>query len=144
VHVRNVWKIVDEVGKSMTGVAQSMNGRKVDEASSILDAGQVLYADMRPSFDALAGLRLSANFERFYTLADQNRSLQEQAFDAGRAWIRNGPVSDDRESSGYADSVKTWNEAVAKWNEIVGKYNTNINEMNRLTSEIVKETRRTG
>jgi len=144
VHVKSVWKIVDEVGKSMSGVAQNMNGRKVDEASSILDAGQVLYSDMRPSFDSLAGLKLSANFERFYKLADENRSLQEQAFGAGRAWIRGGPVSDDPKSSGYEDSVKKWNEAVGKWNEIVGKYNSNINEMNRLTSEIVKETRRTG
>ena len=36
-HVKNVWSIVDEVGKSMSGVAQNMNAGKVDDATSVLD-----------------------------------------------------------------------------------------------------------
>jgi len=144
IHVKNVWNIVDEVGKSMTGVAQNMNAGKADEATGILDAGQALYADIRPSFDSLAGLQPSLNFKRFYKLAADNRSLQEEAFAAGRTWIRGGPLSKDRQSPDYPASLKKWNESVARWNEIVGKYNANITEMNKLTDVIVKEMRRTG
>ena len=70
--------------------------------------------------------------------------LMEQAFAAGRAWIRGGALSKDRQSPGYEGSVKRWNELVERWNQIVGKYNANIDEMNRLTNEIVKEARRNG
>jgi hypothetical protein len=141
-HVENVWRIVDDVGKAMSGMAEKMNAGKIDEASSILDGGQREYAGMRQSFDSLAGLQPSASFKRFYTLASENRTLQEQAFAAGREWIRNGAPPQDRQSAGYAAAVKNWNERVAKWNAIVGKYNANINEMNRLTQEIAKEGRR--
>jgi hypothetical protein len=143
-HVKNVWSIVDEVGKSMSSVAKNMNTGKVDEATSVLDAGQDTYASMRQSFDSLAGLQPSVNFQRFYKLASDNRTLQEQAFAAGRAWIRGGALSKDRQSPGYEASVKQWNGLVAKWNEIVGKYNANIREMNKLTTEIVNEARRRG
>jgi TIR domain len=142
-HVKNVWSIVDEVGKSMSGVAQNMNTGKVADATRVLDTGQDQYASMRQSFDSLAGLQPSANFQRFYKLASENRVLQEQAFAAGRAWIRNGARPQDRESSGYEASVKKWNDLVGQWNNIIGKYNANINEMNRLTQQIVKEARRT-
>lgn len=141
-HVRRVWNIVDEVGKSMTGVAQNMNEGKTAEATAILDSGEALYANMRPSFDALAGLQPSESFQRFYKLAAENRSLQDEGFAAGRAWIRGGALSKDRKSPGYEADVKRWNELVGKWNEIVGKYNANINEMNKLTNEIVNERRR--
>jgi hypothetical protein len=143
-HVRHVWKIVDEVGKSMTGVAQNMNQGKTAEATTILDSGQALYGEMRPSFDSLAGLQPSVNFQRFYKLAAENRSLQEEAFAAGRAWIRGGALSKDTKSPGYETGVKKWNELVAKWNGIVGKYNANINEMNRLTNQIVNDMRQKG
>jgi hypothetical protein len=143
-HVRHVWNIVDAVGKSMTGVAQNMNQGKTPEATAILDSGQALYAEIRPSFEALAGLQPSANFQRFYKLAVENRALQEEAFAAGRAWIRGGALSKDTQSAGYETAVKKWNELVAKWNEIVRRYNANINEMNRLTSEIVADVRRKG
>jgi hypothetical protein len=85
-HVRNVWNVVDEVVGSLNSVAQNTNGRKFDEAARILDAGEASYADLRPAFDSLAGVRLSVNFERFYKLAGQNRSLQEELFAAGRAY----------------------------------------------------------
>ena len=130
--------------KSITGVAQNMNQGKTAEATAILDSGQALYADIRPSFDALAGLQPSVNFQRFYQLAAENRSLQEEAFAVGRAWIRGGALSKDTQSPGYETTVKKWNELVAKWNEIVAKYNANVNEMNRLTSEIVTDVRRKG
>jgi hypothetical protein len=143
-HVRRVWSIVDEVGKSMTGVAQNMNEGKTAEATAILDSGQALYANMRPSFDSLAGLQPSVNFQRFYKLAAENRSLQDEGFAAGRAWIRGGALSKDTQSPGYESAVKKWNELVGKWNEIVGKYNANINEMNALTNEIVNQMRRKG
>jgi hypothetical protein len=143
-HVKRVWAIVDEVGKSMSGVAQNMNEAKSAEATTILDAGETLYGDMRRSFDALAGLQPSLNFQRFYKLAAENRTLQEQAFTAGRAFIRAGAPSKDTKSAGYEAEVKKWNELVGKWNDIVGKYNANINEMNRLTQEIVNEARRNG
>jgi len=144
IHVKRVWAIVDEVGKSMSGVADNMNAGKSAEATTILDAGETLYGDMRRSFDALAGLQPSVSFERFYKLAAENRTLQEQAFTAGRAFIRAGAPSKDTKSAGYEAEVKKWNELVGKWNDIVGKYNTNINEMNRLTNEIVNEARRNG
>ena len=143
-HVRRVWTIVDEVGKTMTGVAQNMNGGQTAEATAILDSGQALYADMRPSFAALAALQPSARFQRFYTLATQNRSLQEEAFEAGRAWIRGGALSRDPQSPGHEAAVERWNASVAKWNDIVGKYNANITEMNQLTSDIVNDARRKG
>lgn len=142
-HVKNVWSIVDEVGKSMSGVAQNMNQGKVDEATSVLDTGRTQYASVRQSFDSLAGLQPSANFQRFYKLAAENRVLQEQAFAAGRAWIGNGPLPKDRESPGYEASVKKWNDLVGQWNDIIGRYNANISEMNRLTEQIVTEARRT-
>jgi hypothetical protein len=143
-HVRHVWDIVDEVGKSMSGVARNMNEGKPAEATRILDSGQALYADMRPSFNSLAGLQPTLNFQRFYKLAAENRSLQEEAFAAGRAWIRSGGRPTDRQASDYETTVKKWNELVAKWNGIVGKYNANIGEMNRLSNEIVNEARRKG
>jgi len=70
-HVENVWSIVDQVGKSMSGVAQNMNAGKVDDATSVLDTGQDQYASIRQSFDSLAGLQPSANFQRFYKLAGE-------------------------------------------------------------------------
>ena len=143
-HVKRVWSIVDEVGKSMSGVADNMNAGKSAEATTILDAGETLHGDMGRSFDALAGLQPSLNFQRFYKLAAENRTLQEQAFTAGRAFIRAGAPSKDTKSAGYEAEVKNWNELVGKWNDIVGKYNANINEMNRLTQEIVNEARRNG
>ena len=143
-HVKNVWSIVDEVGKSMSAAAQNMNTGKVNEATAVLDAGQDAYATMRQSFDSLKGLQPSVSFQHFYKLASENRLLQEQAFAAGRAWIRGGALSKDRQSPGYEGSVKRWNELVERWNQIVGKYNANIDEMNRLTNEIVKEARRNG
>jgi hypothetical protein len=143
-YVKNVWNIVDQVGKSMNSVAHSLNAGKVDEATGILDAGQKLYADMRPSFDSLAGLQPSVNFQRFYKLAADNRALQQEAFAAGREWIRGGALSKDRQSPDYGASVKKWNERVAKWNDIVAKYNANINQMNQLTNQIVNEAQRTG
>ena len=143
-HVRHVWNIVDEVGKSMTGVAENMNEGKTAEATTILDAGEALYGTMRPSFDSLAAVQPSANFQRFYKLAAENRAAQEEAFEAGRAWIGGGAPNKDPQSPGFEENLKKWNEAVNRWNEIVGKYNANINEMNRLTSEIATEMRKRG
>jgi hypothetical protein len=143
-HVRNVWKVVDAVVGSLNSFAQNMNGRKFDEAAQILDAGEASYADLRPSFDSLAGVRLSANFERFYKLAAQNRSVQQELFAAGRGWIGTGPALAAAEQAESEQQLKQWNEAVGKWNEIIARYNTNVSEMNRLTTEIVKEIRRTG
>jgi hypothetical protein len=143
-HVKRVWAIVEEVGKSINGVAQNMNNGKTAEAAAILDAGQTLYGDMRRSFDSLAGLQPSLNFQRFYNLAAENRALQEQAFAAGRTWIRGGALSKDRKAPSYAAEVKKWNELVGQWNAIIGKINANINAMNQLTGEIVNEARRNG
>jgi hypothetical protein len=143
-HVRRVWNIVDEVGKSMTNVAQSMNEGKTAEATTILRAGEALYGTMRPSFDSLAAVQPSANFQRFYQLAAENRAAQEEAFKVGRAWIGGGAPNRDPQSPGYEEDVKKWNAAVNRWNEIVGKYNANIYEMNRLTSEIATEMRKRG
>lgn len=141
-HVKHVWNVVEEVRTSLNGVAQNANNRAFDEATKILDAGEASYAALQPTFDSLAAVRLSVNFERFYTLAGQNRALQQELFPAGRSLIRVGGALGAPESAGYAERLTTWNEAVAKWNEIIGRINTNVNEMNRLTEEIVKETRR--
>jgi hypothetical protein len=142
-HVRNVWRVVGEVAASINGVASNANAKRFDEAVKILDAGEASYADLQASFDSLAGVRLSASFERFYKLAAENRLLQQQLFAAGRAWLHTGPALGDAQSAGYEQRLKEWNDAVAKWNEIISKYNTNAYEMNRLSDAIVKEVRRT-
>jgi hypothetical protein len=121
-----------------------MNEGKTAEATAILDSGQALYADMRPSFDSPAGLQPAEHVQRFYKLAAENRSLQEQGFAAGQVWSRGGALSKDTQSPGYETAVKKWNELVGNWNEIVGKYNANINEMNKLTNEIVNQRHRKG
>jgi hypothetical protein len=137
IHVKTVWDVVDQVGRSITDIAHNMNQRKYDEAQMILDAGQASYLKMKPAFDALAGLRLSVNFERFYTLAAENLSLQEQTFDVGRLAIGQGKASGEGQTPEYQQSVKAWNKLVAK-------YNANINEMNKLSDEIVKQAQKRG
>ena len=92
---------------------------------------------MKPSFDALAGQQLSVNFERFYMLAAENRSLQEQVFEIGRVAIQQGTPSGESQTPEYVQSVDAWNA-------LLNKYNANINEMNRLSDEIVKEARKSG
>ena len=41
-HVRNVWKVVDEVVGSLNDAARKTNERKFDEATAILNAGEAL------------------------------------------------------------------------------------------------------
>jgi hypothetical protein len=137
IHVKAVWDVVGRVGRSMTDVAHNMNQRKFDEAQQILDAGQASYLEMRPAFDALAGEQISVNFQRFYTLAAENRSLQQQAFDVGRKAIGQGRASGEEQSPEYRASIEAWNK-------LVQKYNSNIDVMNGLTDEIVKEARKRG
>jgi hypothetical protein len=136
-HVRTVWNVVDEVGRSVNQIAQNMNQRQFDEAQKVLDASRASYAQAKPSFDSLAGVELSMNFQRFYKLAAENRALQEQAIDVGSTGIQQGRVSGERQSPEYVASVKAWNE-------VMKKYNDNIREMNRLTNEIVNEARKRG
>jgi len=143
-HVKNVWAVVDQIGKALNEMGNSTNARRFDEALQTLAASEALYDKLRPSFDSLANVTLSAKFERFYKLAAENRVLQEQSFAAARAWIDTGPGIMNKEASDFKQKVKLWNDAVGRLNEITDKYNGNVDEMNRLTAEIVKETRRTG
>jgi hypothetical protein len=135
IHVKSVWKVVDEVGRSVNQIAQNMNQRKFDEAQKILDAGRASYAQAKPSFDSLAGVALSVDFQRFYKLAAENRALQEQALEVGNTGIQHGRASGERQSPNYVASIEAWNE-------LMRKYNANIGEMNRLTNAIVNEARK--
>jgi hypothetical protein len=141
-HVKHVWNVMEEMRKSMNGVAENANSRKFDEAERILKAGEASYDSLQASFDALAGVKISVKFQQFYDLAGQNRVLERELFPAGRELIRVGAAIGDPQSAGYKERLEAWNGAVAKWNEIIGRINTNVNAMNRLTEEIVKETRR--
>jgi TIR domain len=136
-HVKAVWDVVGKVGQSLNDVANNTNEKKFDEADKILEAGQASYLAMRPSFDALAGRQVSPQFERFYTLAAQNLSLEQQVFDVGRKGIRLGRAAGKEPTPEYEKSIE-------EWNALVAKCNANINEMNRLTEEIIKEARKRG
>jgi hypothetical protein len=135
IHVKTVWDVVGKVGRSMNQVAQTINGRKFDEAQQMLDAGRASYLGLTPSFEALAGHQLSADFERFYQLGAENRSLQTRVFEVGEILIGQGKASGEKQSPEYRESVK-------KWNELVGMYNANNVEMQRLTDVIVKQVRK--
>jgi len=132
IHVKKVWEVVDQVGQSITDIAGKMNQQEYDDALKILDGGRAAFVKIKPEFDMLAGIRLSVNFERFYKLAAENRSLQQQMFDVGQVAIPQGKASGKSQTAEYQQSVQAWNKLVAK-------YNTNIREMNKLTDEIAKK-----
>jgi len=136
-YVRSVEDVVEQVGKAMNEVADHMNAGRFDDAQKTLDAGLVAYAKVKPSFDALGGQHPGANFERFYSLAAENRSLQQQVFDIGSVMIGQGSKDGKPQTPEYGASVD-------KWNALIGKYNDNIREMDRIVQEIVKEVRRRG
>ena len=136
-YVKAVSDVVEQVGSAMNQVAGHMNQKKYDEAQKTLDAGLVAYAKVKPSFDALAGQRPGANFERFYSLAADNRALQQQVFDIGSVAIGQGSKTGEAQTPEYQASVK-------QWNALIGKYNDNIREMDRIVQEIVKEVRKRG
>ena len=136
-YVKAVSDVVEQVGDAMNDVAGHMNQRTYDEAQKTLDAGRAAYARVKPSFDALAGQRPGAHFEQFYSLAADNRALQQQVFDIGSVAIGQGPKSGETQTSEYQASVK-------EWNALIGKYNDNIREMDRIVQEIIKEVRRRG
>jgi hypothetical protein len=136
-YVNAVWDVVGQVGQSMNGVAGQMNQQKYEEAQKTLDAGLAAYAGVKPSFDALAGQRPGANFERFYSLAGELRSLQQQLFDNGSIGIR--LASKDGKTQTPEEKA-----SIAQWNALIGKYNANIREMNRIVQEIIREVRTRG
>lgn len=136
-YVKAVSDVVEQVRGAMNEVAGHMNQRRYDEAQKTLDAGLAAYARVKPSFDALAGQRPGPNFERFYALASENRSLQQQVFDIGSVAIGQASRDGKSESAEYQASIE-------RWNALVNKYNSNIGEMDRIVQEIVKEVRKRG
>ena len=136
-YVKAVSDVVGQVGKAMNQVAGDMNQRKYDDAERTLEAGRAAYGRVKPSFDALAGQRPGANFERFYSLAAENRSLQQQVFDIGSVAIRQASGDSKIQTPEYQASIK-------QWNALVNKYNGNIREMDRIVEAIVKEIRKVG
>jgi hypothetical protein len=136
-YVKAVSDVVGQLRQAMNEVADDVNRHRYDEARKTLDAGRVTYARIRPSFDALAGQRPGANFERFYSLAGENRSLQQQVFDI--ASITLGQASKDGKNQ-----TPEYEKSIEQWNALINKYNANIGEMDRIVQEIVKEVRKRG
>ena len=136
-YVKAVSDVVGQVRGAMNEVAGHMNRQRYNEAQKTLDAGLVAYARAKPSFEALAGQRPGANFERFYALAGENRSLQQQVFDIGSVAIGQASKGGKTQSPEYQASIK-------QWNALVNKYNANIGEMDRIVQEILKEVRKRG
>ena len=134
-HVRAVWDVVGTVGKSVGELPQHMNNNRYDEAEKIAESGTAAYLKMKPSFDALAGSQVSPDFERFYTLATENRDLQAQLLQIVGTGIREGKTAGERQSPEYL-------KAMSAWNETMTKYNANMTEMNRLSQQIVKAVRK--
>jgi hypothetical protein len=138
-YVKAVSDVVEQVRAAMNEVARHMNQRRYDDAQKTLNAGLVAYARVKPSFDALAGQRPGANFERFYALASGNRSLQQQVFDIGSVAI--GQAS---KGSKTRTQTPEYQASIKQWNALINKYNANIGEMDRIVQEIVKEVRKRG
>ena len=111
-YVRAVSDVVDQVRGAMNEVAGHMNQQRYDEAQKTLNAGLAAYARVKPSFDALAGQHPGANFEQFYALAGENRSLQQQVFDIGSVAIGQASKDGKTQTPEYRASIKQWNALV--------------------------------
>ena len=95
--VEAVWDTVQVVTKSVNEFIDSVNARKFDEAQAILDAARDVQGSAKQRFDEAAKDQSSVNFQRFYKLAAENRSLQDQALTVGSDLIRfRGPQASAR------------------------------------------------
>lgn len=131
-HVDALWEIVSGVAQLQNRLVGHLNSRHYDEAEEVLASGLAAHARQEQPFSRLAARRVAPDFERFYSLAAENRTLQIQAFDAAHDWIEAGHQGAD---------VPTVNARIAVWNEAIRAYNANHREMQELTTTMAEEAR---